>query len=345
MTIRKICTACGKKLSAASFNHSASSTDGLARTCRACVNARRRQRRRSSDKQHPSTVLAKALRQGDTKTLRKLVRAGVTPHWGWICETMREGHLAVAEAILELGVKRNIFTMAAMAEEKGLARRLTRTPADARLTADMEPACQQVTPLHVACAADWRSHGEAAMRTQVQVARTLQEHGANLHAVARYRGISDATPLLCACWTSGNPALVAWLLDEGALATESHLMAALGHLQRHGRGAYDVAEILASRGVAINGETPQARTPLQAFAHQGDHRAVAWLLAHGANVNARGPGGRTAAHFAAERNTSPKTLSLLVEHGADLSAQDDDGRTPREIAKLHGKPTLEEWIA
>jgi hypothetical protein len=289
--------------------------------------------------------LAKALRQGDIKTLRKLVRAGVTPHWGWICETMREGYLTLAEAILELGVKRNIFTMAAMAEEKELARRLSRAPADARLTVDMEPACEQVTPLHVACAADWRSRGEAAMRTQVQVARTLREHGADLYAVARYRGISDATPLLCACWTSGNPALVSWLLDEGAVATEAHLMPALGHLQRHGRGAYDVAETLSARGVAVDGETRNARTPLQAFADQGDHRAVAWLLAHGANVNARGPGGRTAAHFAAERTTSPKTLSLLVEHGADLSARDDDGRTPLAIAKLHEKPRLVAWIA
>jgi ankyrin repeat protein len=179
----------------------------------------------------------------------------------------------------------------------------------------------------------------------VQVARTLQEHGADLDAVARYRGISDATPLLSACWTSGNPALVSWLLEEGALATEAHLMAALGHLQRHGRGAYDVAKVLASRGVTVDSETPQARTPLQAFANQADHRAVAWLLAHGAKVNARGPGGRTAAHFSAERNTSPKTLSLLVEHGADLSARDDDGRTPLEVAKLHEKPVLVTWIA
>ena len=344
MTTRKICSACGKKLSAASFNQSASSADGLARTCRACLNARRRQRDRSNDKQHPPTVLAKALRQGDIKTLRNLVRAGTNPHWSWICETMREGHLAAAAMLLDSGIKPNIFTMAAMGDEKRLARRLPRVPADARLAVSMEPASEQVTPLHVACATDWRSQGEAATQTQVQVARTLQEHGADLHAVARYRGITDATPLLCACWMSGNPALVSWLLDEGALATETHLMAALGHLQRHGRGAYDVAKVILTRGVKVDGETPNARTPLQAFANQGDHRAVAWLLAHGANVNARGPGGRAAAHFAAERNTGPKTLSQLAEHGADLSARDDDGRTPLDTAKLHEKPRLVAWI-
>jgi ankyrin repeat protein len=76
----------------------------------------------------------------------------------------------------------------------------------------------------------------------------------------------------------------------------------------------------------------------------GVHRTVAWLIAHGADVNARCQGGRTAAHLAAERNTGPKTLALLVESGADLAARDDDGHTPLDIAKLNGKVRLAEWI-
>jgi ankyrin repeat protein len=174
---------------------------------------------------------------------------------------------------------------------------------------------------------------------------TLTEHGADLNALARYRGIDDATPLFCACWTSRNLALVRWLLDHGAPATDACLAAALGHLQRHGRGAYDIAEALLDWGLPVDGGVPVGRTPLQAFAHQADHRAVAWLIAHGADVNARSIGGRTAVHYAAERNTGPKTLALLVESGADLSARDEGGRTPLEIAKLNGKTRLVEWIA
>ena len=75
------------------------------------------------------------------------------------------------------------------------------------------------------------------------------------------------------------------------------------------------------------------------------HRTVAWLIAHGADVNARAHGGQPAAQFAAQRNTGPTTLSLLAENGADLSARDDDGRTPFQIAKLNGKARLVEWIA
>lgn len=331
------------------FNGSARTPDGLARTCRACTNARRRQRERSGNRSthtpNRSTALAAAVRQGDITTVQRLVRGGITAHWGWICETMREGHLDLAEALLKSGVERNVFTMAAMGDLKGLTRRLGRVPADAWLTASMEPASDRVTALHVGCASDRKAHGPRRMMDQVHVAEILSEHGADLHAVARYRGIGKATPLFCACWSSENLALVRWLLEHGAHAGVADLAAALGHLQRHGRAAYDIAEALLNWGVPIDGRFSGERTPLQAFAHQANHRTVAWLIAHGADVNARADGGRTAAHFAAERNTGPKTLMVLVENGADLSARDEEGLTPLEVARLNEKPRLVEWIA
>jgi ankyrin repeat protein len=122
-------------------------------------------------------------------------------------------------------------------------------------------------------------------------------------------------------------------------------MAALGHFQRHGKEAYDIAEHLLALGQPVDGRVPGERTPLQAFAFQGTHHTVAWLLAHGANVNARGPGGRTAVHFAAQRNTAPKTLALLVDNGADLMARDNDDQTALDIAKLNRKDRLVEWIS
>jgi ankyrin repeat protein len=182
------------------------------------------------------------------------------------------------------------------------------------------------------------------MKAQVQVAEILKDYGADVHAAARYRGIDDATPLFSACWSSGNLELVRWLLEQGARAGDRDLAAALGHFQRHGKEAYEIAEALLAWGLPVDGSVPGERTLLQAFAHQGVHRTVAWLIAHGADVNARGPGGRTAAHFAAERNTGPKTLAVLVEHGADLSVRDKDGRTPLDIATQHEKVRLVEWI-
>lgn len=344
----KTCPACGRRLSATAFNGSSRAADGLARLCRACTNARRRERARHGDRQRPahaaSTVLASALRKGDIKAVRGLLAGGMEAQWDWICETMREGHLDLAQALLERGLERNVFTMAAMGELGRITRRLARVPADARLSASMEPASTRVTPLHVGCSSDWKAHGKRSMAIQIRVAEILCDHGADLHATALYRGIEEATPLLCACWSSENAELVRWLLEHGARAGVEHLAAALGHLQRHRRAAYDIAEALLDWGAPIDGLLGGGRTPLHAFSHQASYRTVAWLIAHGASINHRAPGGRTAAHFAAERNSSPKTLALLVENGADLMLRDDDGHTPLEIAKLNGKARLAEWI-
>jgi ankyrin repeat protein len=234
--------------------------------------------------------------------------------------------------------------MAAIADVAGLTRRLRQRPEEAQRAINMLPNCIDMTPLHVGCGSDWRSHGTDRLTAQVRVAEVLRDHGAQLNATARYRGMDDATPLFSACWTSGNLALVRWLLDHGARATDRDLWAALGHFQRHGKGANDIAEALLAWGLRVDGSVAGDCTPLQGFAHQGVHRTVAWLIAHGADVNACGPGGRTAAHFAAERNTGPRTLALLVESGADLSARDDDGLTPLDIAKLNEKIRLVAWI-
>ena len=348
MVARKTCPACGKALSAAAFNDSAQTSDGLARTCRACTNTRRRQRDRSRkprrERVGAPAKLAKALRQGDIKAIRSLVRGRTKPHWDWVCETMRGGHLHLAEVLLKSGAERNVFTMAAVADVAGLTRRLRQRPEEAQRAINMLPNCIDMTPLHVGCGSDWRSHGPDRLTAQVRVAEILRDHGAQMNATARYRGIDDATPLFSACWTSGNLALVRWLLDHGARATDRDLWAALGHFQRHGKGANDVAEALLAWGLRIDGSVPGDRTPLQGSAHMGGHQTVVWLIAHGADVNARGPGGRTAAHLAAERNTGAKTLALLVESGADLAARDDDGHSPLDIAKLNGKVRLAEWI-
>ena len=348
MIARKTCPACGKTLSSAAFNDSAQTSDGLARTCRACTNTRRRHRDRSrKPRREPvgaPAKLAKALRQGDIQAVRSLVRGRAKPRWDWVCETMRSGHLHLAEVLLKSGAERNVFTMAAIADVAGLTRRLRHRPDEATAAVDMQPNSADVTPLHVGCGSDWRSHGPDRMTGQVQVVEVLKDRGAHVNATAHYRGIDDATPLFSACWSSGNLALVRWLLDHGARATDRDLWAALGHFQRHGKGADDIAEALLAWGLRIDGGVPGDRTPLQGFAHMGVHQTVAWLIAHGADVNARGPGGRTAAHFAAERNTWPKTLALLVESGANLVARDEDGHTPLDIAKLNGKLRLVEWI-
>lgn len=346
MVTAKTCRHCNKTLSPAAFNSSSKNADGLASTCRACTNARRRQRDRSrTDRSKPRQNLATALREGDVKLTQTLLRAGQSPTWNWVCETLREGHLNLAKLLIESHVKPDIFTLSAMADVAGVSARLRQAPQEATLTRSIsEPPGEQVTPLHVACASDWKAHGDDRTAAQIETVEILISHGADLNAPARYRGLDNATPLFCACWSSENLQLVRFLLEHGAIPDDRDLMAALGHFQRHGREAYDIADALLSWGLAIDGSVARARTPLQAFAHQAAHQTVSWLIAHGADINARGPGGCTAAHFAAERNTHPTTLALLAEAGANLNVRDNDGNTPLDVARLNEKPGIIDWI-
>src|SRR4029450_5384696 len=165
---------------------------------------------------------------------------------------------------------------------------------------------QRLTPLHVACASALGTVEVRRSTAQLEVVRLLNAHGADLAAVARYRGLDCVTPLICACWSSGNISLVRWLLDHGAAPDARALLAALGHFQRHKRGSYDIAELLLAYGINVDG-APRERTPLRHLAHEGDGAAVGCLLSHGANTKVWGPGGRTAAPFAAERNPGHAT--------------------------------------
>lgn len=278
MAVQKTCPVCRKRLSSAAFNRSSRSADGLAGTCRACTNSRRRRRASTALKRKRgtgrSTQPAHALRNGDVEKIKSIVDGGVKPDRSWVCEAIRLGHFSVAEDLLQLGVTRDVFTMAALADVQRLSRRLSRSAADACLAVSMEPASEGVTPLHIACASDWTGHGPKRTANQIRSAAVLKDYGADLSALARYRGISDATPLFCACWTSRNAELVRWWLAQGVTAGTSDLLAALGHFQRHGLPAFEIADALLDSGVPIDQSDSTGRTPRQVFAHQGMHDAV-----------------------------------------------------------------------
>jgi WD40 repeat protein len=72
------------------------------------------------------------------------------------------------------------------------------------------------------------------------------------------------------------------------------------------------------------------------------------LIAHGADVNARSSGGRTAVHYAAERNTGPKTLALLVRlasAGGDQTVIVWDAASGLELRTLKGHPAAVSSVA
>ncbi|GES60175.1 ankyrin repeat protein [Aspergillus terreus] len=94
-------------------------------------------------------------------------------------------------------------------------------------------------------------------------------------------------------------------------------------------------DVLLERGAELHTDPSIfEQEPLHVAVHLGDYRVVAWLLDHGADVNAVDRYvGQTAAHVAA-RNKD--LLQLLVSRGADIHRRDIHGFPPLVIA-AHAK--------
>ena len=66
----------------------------------------------------------------------------------------------------------------------------------------------------------------------------------------------------------------------------------------------------------------------------GDVAAVDAFLAAGALVNAQDSSGRTALHWAVDREQQSLALHLLAHHKASPNVQDEEGQTPLHYASV-----------
>jgi ankyrin repeat protein len=99
-----------------------------------------------------------------------------------------------------------------------------------------------------------------------------------------------------------------------------------------------VVELLLARNVDPNApldNSPFPAMPLEYALEYGSLRAASILIAAGANVDAKGPRGRTALHFAVV-GRHLDVLQLLIEKGADLNVRDAEGASPLDDAVWRG---------
>ena len=82
----------------------------------------------------------------------------------------------------------------------------------------------------------------------------------------------------------------------------------------------------------INAQCTARKTPLHLASEYGNTPIMAFLLAQGADIEARDSGKRTSLILAIESGW-PRAVELLLEWGAEQDIEDLMGRTPHKIAR------------
>ena len=102
-------------------------------------------------------------------------------------------------------------------------------------------------------------------------------------------------------------------------------------------GQIDAVKKLAARGAQIN---KPGWTPLHYACSGPDEGVIAWLLAHGADINARSPNGSTPLMMAV-RYGAMDSAGLLLSGGADVNLRNEQGLQALDFARAAGR---EVWV-
>jgi ankyrin repeat protein len=169
----------------------------------------------------------------------------------------------------------------------------------------------------------------AAESDRIEVARVLVDAGADIEAKTSW----GASPLDWAA-TMGSARVAELLLSRGASGLTLILAAALGKLNEVEAIVESGMDLSAHRRRAAPRTSDDDWPPdsahslgdilsdaLYAAARNGHGRVVDYLLARGANVDAKGVFGATALHWAAF-NGHASTVELLIARGANLTLKD-----------------------
>ena len=150
---------------------------------------------------------------------------------------------------------------------------------------------------------------------------------------------SGWTPLMYAAWID-DPAVVQQLVKAGAKleTADDNGLTALGVAAQNGKAK--ALEALVTAGANVNKTIGKAGyTPLMLASIASSEDIASFLIAHGADVNAKNAGGVTALMVVAANNTT-RIGSLLLKSGADPSAKSEDGRTAKTIAEANNSQAM-----
>ena len=104
-----------------------------------------------------------------------------------------------------------------------------------------------------------------------------------------------------------------------------------------GFGHMEVLEFLVARGANVNARDPRGLSALHLTVYTGQTQALRFLLDKGADVRAPGPSGMGSLHWAATAMRKDAEIAgLLIQRKADIGARDDYGNNALMLAALGG---------
>ena len=214
-----------------------------------------------------------------------------------------------------------------------------------------------------------RSHGaqqdifRAAFLGSIEpVARELAAHPSLINAEDP-QDLIYYVPLLSFAVAGGRMEMVAFLLERGAMVAPYSLqllslaakdgrkdildllldhdaqVLAMGEYYFYNTYALGILRYLLGHGASPSRKGENGFPPLVYLsrADKGEHpEKIKLLLAHQAPVNAPGPKGRTALHYAAAAGFL-EVMTILLEHGADYRIRDEQGETPLALSHRYGR--------
>jgi len=233
------------------------------------------------------------------------------------------GQPEYVRALRKGGAAIDVFTAAALGDDKYVTRKLSK---DASLARTRDQGV--LTALHCAAGSRlWKTspHGQEPF---LAIARRLVDAGAEVGATARSWD-HDVTAAYLAI-RSGQVALLELLLDRGFDPTEAVSTAAWDNRE-------DVLDLLLARGADLSRSLEKGRPILNELVRWGQFTQARMVLRKGANPNQPDERGWTALHQAASRGNI-RMVEDLISAGADVDRRDVEGHRPLDIARA--KPVL-----
>jgi ankyrin repeat protein len=218
---------------------------------------------------------------------------------GW-ATSLRRVRRDVAEYLLRHGARLNLWSAIALDRGEDVRGFIARDPS--LLTAQMSRNEHHRTPLH-----------HAAAKNRPNMVRLLIELGADVNAA----DAAGSTPLTTAAQAKADADIVSMLEEAGA---RLDFLAALS-LKR-----YDVAEAMLHEDPGRIGPDGRDTIALHLSTVQKNGESVAWLIAHGVDVNAKRvlwDCNYTALHITAAENGMIDIARMLLDAGADPNIHDD----------------------